>query len=138
MRNWFWDPDEPEQSANLTVGMLVEWERPEHAGIRDLARSPLLLTLLCLNYAETLSFPVRRVEIYQEALDALLKKWDTSRQIQRGSLYRILSLGRKQQMFSRIAYDGFLQGEIVFTQADLETQLKTYLSHVPELSLIHI
>lgn len=133
VRNWFWDPAEPDRSAGLTERMLAEYDRPEHAGIRDLGRSPLLLTLLCLNYAETLSFPARRVEIYQEALDALLKKWDASRQIQRGSLYRSLSLGRKQQMFSRIAYDGFVQDEILFSQADLEARLKAYLAHVPEV-----
>ena len=115
VRNWFWDRERrPEKGVRLAERMLAEWAKPEHEGIRDLGRNPLLLTLLCLNYAETLSFPARRVEIYQEALDALLKKWDASRQIQRGSLYRTLSLGRKQQMFSRIAYDGFVQDEILF------------------------
>ncbi len=78
VRNWFWDKSEPDESANLAQHMLDELDRPEHEGIRDLARNPLLLTLLCLNYAETHSFPARRVEIYEEALDALLKKWDTS------------------------------------------------------------
>lgn len=132
VRNWFWDSDDPDRSAGLAKRMLAEWKRPEHAGIRDLGRSPLLLTLLCLNYAEALSFPVRRVEIYQEALDALLRKWDALRQIQRGSLYKNLSLGRKQQMFSRIAYNGFLEDKILFPQADLESGFKAYLAHVPE------
>ena len=44
-------------SARLAQEMLDELARPDHAGIRDLGRSPLLLTLLCLNYAETLIFP---------------------------------------------------------------------------------
>lgn len=133
VRNWFSDPAAPDRSAGLARRMLDELVRQEHRGIRDLARNPLLLTLLCLNYAETLSFPARRVEVYEEALDALLKKWDASRQIQRSSLYRNLSLGRKKQMFSRIAYDGFVQNEILFGQADLEARLKVYLAHVPEV-----
>ena len=132
VRNWFWDPEEPDRSVGLAKRMLTEWAKPEHEGLRDLGRSPLLLTLLCLNYVEALRFPVRRVEIYQEALGALLKKWDASRQIQRTSLYRTLSLGRKQQMFSHIAYDNFLHDEILFAQADLEGQLKAYLAHLPE------
>ena len=111
MRNWFWEPADRDRSAGLAERMLAESAEPENDGIRDLARNPLLLTLLCLNYAETLSFPARCVEIYPEALDALLKKWDASRQITRVSLYRTLSLGRRQQMFSRIAYDGFVQGK---------------------------
>ena len=34
-------------------------------------RNPLLPTLLCLNDAKTLGFPALRMEIYEEALDAL-------------------------------------------------------------------
>lgn len=133
VRKWFWDQDDPELSAMLADQMLAELALPEHQGIRDLARSPLLLTMLCLSYAETLSFPARRVEIYEEALDALLKKWDSSRHIQRGGLYRTLSLGRKRQMFARIAYEALVRNEILFTQRDLESWLTSYLRHVPEL-----
>ena len=133
VRAWFWDDAAADKGVPLAEKMLAEWERPEHAGIRDLGRNPLLLTLLCLAYAETLSFPARRVEIYEEALDALLKKWDSTRQIQRGSRYKQVSLGRKRQMFSRIAYNAFARGEIVFRQADLEGWLVDYLAHVPEL-----
>ena len=133
VRCWFWDESEPDRSSKFAAQMLSELQRPEHAGIRDLTRNPLLLTLLCLTYAETLSFPSRRVEIYEEALNALLKKWDSSRNIQRGGLYRALSLGRKQQMFARIAYDAFTRGDILFQQPDLEAHLKDYLQHVPEL-----
>ena len=131
VRGWFWDAEAPDESAALAERMLAEWQRPEHAGIRDLGRNPLLLTLLCLNYAETLRFPARRAEIYDEALQALLKKWDVSRRIERASVYKSLSVGRKQQMFARIAYDGFVQDEILFSQEDLEARLKAYLAHVP-------
>src|SRR5438067_6287634 len=53
---------------------LTEFKKEDNKGLRDLARTPLLLTLLCLAFNETLTFPQRRVEIYEEALDALLKK----------------------------------------------------------------
>jgi hypothetical protein len=130
---WFWDEIDRDASVALAEGMLAELAKPEHAGIRDLSRNPLLLTLLCLNYAETLSFPARRVEIYEEALDALLKKWDNTRRIQRGGLYKTLSLGRKRQMFARIAFDAMARGEVVMTQPDLERWLVGYLANVPEL-----
>lgn len=131
VRGWFWDAETPDESAALAEKMLAEWGRPEHEGIRDLGRNPLLLTLLCLSYAETLSFPTRRAEIYDEALQALLKKWDISRRIERTSVYKSLSVGRKQQMFARIAYDGFIQNEILFSRENLETRLKAYVVHVP-------
>jgi predicted NACHT family NTPase len=62
---------------------LVEFARDDNRGLRDLARTPLLLTLLCLAFNETLTFPQRRVEIYEEASEALLKRWDASRRIKR-------------------------------------------------------
>ena len=133
VRNWFWDKKKPDQSSKTAAKMLKELDQPEHKGIRDLTRNPLLLTLLCLSYAETLSFPARRVEVYQEATQALLKKWDASRQIRRSSLYKTLSLGRKEQMFARIAWDGFVAGSALFSQDDLASQLVAYLQHVPEM-----
>lgn len=133
VHNWFRDEAALDASTALAERMLAELAQPEHDGIRDLARSPLLLTLLCLNYDETHSFPARRVEIYEEALDALLKKWDKSRNIQRGGAYHTLSLGRKRQMFARIAYDAFNRNEILFQQSQLEKEIKAYLQHVPEL-----
>jgi hypothetical protein len=130
---WYWDENQPDQSSEFAEQMLSELARSEHKEIRDLARNPLLLTLLCLIYGETLSFPACRAEIYEEALNALLKKWDSSRNIQRGGLYRTLSLSRKQQIFARIAFDAFARGDILFQQPDLEARLKDYLRHVPEL-----
>ena len=62
---------------------LADFDKPEHRGLRDLGRTPLLLGLLCLAFDETMAFPQRRAEIYQDALDALLKKWDASRDIHR-------------------------------------------------------
>jgi len=133
VRNWFWSGDDQEASTRLADAMLTELDAPEHEGIRDLARSPLLLTLLCLNYEETLGFPKRKVELYQDALDALLRRWDVSREIRRGGLYRGLSRDRKQQLFDRIAYDGLVNGQALFEQVDLEARIRAYLENVPEV-----
>jgi predicted NACHT family NTPase len=73
-----------------------QWTLNENAGLRELARTPLLLALLCLAFDETLAFPKRRVELYQEATNALLRKWDSSRGIRRDSLYKSLSHIRKE------------------------------------------
>ena len=80
--NWF-RKKEGEKDEETRDKFLEEFAREDNKGLRDLARTPLLLTLLCLAFNETLTFPQRRVEIYKEALDALLKKWDSSRRIKR-------------------------------------------------------
>lgn len=78
-----------------------------------------------------MAFPQRRVEIYEEALDALLKKWDSSRNIRRDEIYRKLSLGRKRQMLARIAAETFERGEYFMQQKDLSRQIVAYLRQLP-------
>ena len=105
--------------------------KPENRGIRELGSQPLLLTLLCLTYQETLHFPQRRVEIYEEALEALLKKWDSSRQIARDTIYKNLSLGRKRQLFARLAATFFDQGVYFIPQRDLVHEITDYVEKLP-------
>jgi predicted NACHT family NTPase len=112
-------------------GFLAEFKKPENEGLREMAQTPLLLTLLCLNYEETLAFPQRRVEIYEEAIDALLKKWDTSRNIRRDEVYRNLSLGRKRQMLARIAAATFEEGKYFIPQQVLARHIEDYFSGLP-------
>src|ERR1041384_75140 len=128
--NWFRN-QEGEKDEETCKKFLTEFARSDNEGLRDLARSPLLLTLLCLAFNETLTFPQRRVEIYQEALDALLKKWDSSRRIKRDEVYRKLSLGHKENMLARIAAETFEKNEYFIPQAELERYITDYVKNVP-------
>lgn len=123
--NWFRDDEETRNN------FMVEFARDDNKGLRDLARTPLLLTLLCLAFNETLTFPQRRVEIYQEALDALLKKWDSSRRIKRDEVYRKLSLGHKENMLARIAAETFEKNQYFIPQTELERLITDYVKNVP-------
>ena len=96
-----------------------------------MARVPLLLTLLAMTYEETQDFPQRRVEIYEEALDALLKKWDARRQIKRDEPYKALSLGRKRQMFARVAAETFEEKNFLPSKTALAEKLKGYMERCP-------
>jgi hypothetical protein len=110
-----------------------EFVKSENRGLRDLARTPLLLTLLCLAFDETLSFPNRRVDLYKESLDALLKKWDSSRGIKRDEIYRKLSPARKEQMLARIAAENFESGSYFIAQEKIEKQITRYLQQLPDM-----
>lgn len=124
-RKWFHrDPEKAEQ-------FLAELGKEENRGVRDLGRSPLLLSLICLAFDETLGIPRRRVELYEEALDALLKRWDSSRKIRRDEIYEKLSLGRKRQMFARLAAKHFEKGEIFFPKMQLAEEIADYLKNLP-------
>ncbi len=127
--NWF--RKEGEKDEETRDKFLAEFTRDDNKGLRDLARTPLLLTLLCLAFNETLTFPQRRVEIYEEALDALLKKWDASRRIKRDEVYRKLSLGHKENMLALIAAKTFEKNEYFIPQRGLERLITDYVKNVP-------
>lgn len=123
-RKWFTG------DAKKRNGFLAELEKNENRGVRELTNSPLLLTLLCLTYDETMTFPARRAEIYEEAIDALLKKWDAARSIKRDEIYKGLSLGRKRQLLAELAASYFEQGQIFFRATDIGQRVENFLERL--------
>lgn len=128
--NWFRN-QEGDKDKETSKKFLEEFARDDNKGLRDLARTPLLLTLLCLAFDETLNFPPRRVVLYREALDALLKKWDSSRRIKRDEIYRKLDLDHKENMLARIAAETFEKNEYFIPQLALERLITDYIKNVP-------
>jgi hypothetical protein len=128
--NWFRN-QEGERDEETCRRFLTEFKKEDNKGLRDLARTPLLLTLLCLSFNETLTFPQRRVEIYQEALDALLKKWDSTRRIKRDEVYRKLSVGHKENLLARIAAETFEKNEYFIPQEELERLIANFVKNIP-------
>ncbi|MBD2087097.1 NACHT domain-containing NTPase [Trichocoleus sp. ST-U3] len=100
--------------------------------IKQLAASPLLLTLLCLAFEESGDFPANRSELYKEGLDALLKKWDAKRGIQRDQVYKKLSIQRKEDLLSKIALTTFEQGDYFFKQKAAEQYITDYIRNLPD------
>jgi NACHT domain-containing protein len=124
-----WYESEPDKHARFRK----EFDKPEHEGLRELARTPLLMALLCLAFDETLLFPTRRIDLYKEALGALLKKWDVSRGIERDrdAIYRKLSPVRKEQMLARLAAEHFEAGRYFIKEDTLIRQITAYLRKLP-------
>jgi predicted NACHT family NTPase len=103
----------------------------ENNRIKELAASPLLLTLLCLAFEESGDFPANRSELYKEGLDALLKKWDAKRGIQRDQIYKKLSVQRKEDLLSKIALTTFEGSEYFFKQKVAEHYITEYIRNLP-------
>lgn len=123
-----WYEDHPKNQAAFLKG----WNSPDSDRFRDLARTPLLLALLCLAFDETLQFPTRRVELYQEAFNALLRRWDSSRGISRDSLYKHLSHIRREQLLSRLAARMFFKGVFLIPQFTLVNHIREHLLEFPQ------
>ena len=106
----------------------------EDEPIRELATSPLLLTLLCLVFEDSGSFPTNRAELYENGVDVLLKKWDVKRNIEREQVYKRLSLKRKEDLLSQIARTTFEAGNYFFKQREVERYITQYIQNLPDAS----
>ncbi len=103
----------------------------DNESIQELATNPLLLTLLCLVFGEAADFPANRAELYKEGLDVLLKKWDGKRNIERDQVYKKLSLKRKEDLLSQLAFETFERGDYFFKQSTVEQHIIHYIRNLP-------
>ncbi|MGG6237339.1 NACHT domain-containing protein [Nodosilinea sp. AN01ver1] len=125
---WFSAKHDP-QKATIFIQRLKDNEP-----IQELATNPLLLTLLCLIFGEAADFPANRAELYKEGLDVLLKKWDGKRNIERDQVYKKLSLKRKEDLLSQLAFETFERGDYFFRQATAEQHIICYIRNLPGAS----
>lgn len=107
-------------------------ELEQHPPIKQLATSPLLLTLICLAFEESGGFPNSRFELYKEGIDALLKKWDAKRGIQRDQIYKNLSHLRKEDLLSYIALITFQRKDYFFKKIVIEQYIVDYIRNLSE------
>lgn len=115
-----------DQDEARSARLLFELAKPENQGLQELTPTPLLLALLCLVFDEIGYFPKRRVDLYKEATDALLKKWDASRGIERDAIYHKLSLNNKKKLLMQIAYKYFEKGVYFIGQDELGREIATF------------
>lgn len=123
---WFVDNEAKRTSCKQAL-----LENKSNAAVRELAQVPLLLSLLCLVYDERNEFPPNRDEIYEEAMQALLKKWDSSRNIARDTIYGALSYKYKVRLLTYLAAQTFEKGEYFLPERRVVKLLEEALEKVP-------
>jgi predicted NACHT family NTPase/DNA-binding CsgD family transcriptional regulator len=124
VNNWFRSKDSVKAKNFLN-------KLEENEPIQELAASPLLLTLLCLVFEEVNDFPENRAELYEEGIDVLLKKWDAKRNIERDQVYKGLSVKRKEDLLSQVAFKTFTQENYFFKQSMVENYIGEYIINLP-------
>ena len=105
----------------------------EDESIRELATSPLLLTLLCLVFGEEGDFPSNRSDLYAEGVKVLLKKWDAKRNIQRDDHYKKLDVQRREDLLSHIALQTFRENEYFVKQRRMEGYIADFISNLRDV-----
>ena len=108
------------------------WEKMQaDKSILELACVPLLLTLLCISFEENNDFPRNRATLYSHAIDALLRKWDSSRRIDRGEIYKNLTLPLKEALLATLAYHTFVENQYFVAEERFCDLIKNFIQHLP-------
>jgi predicted NACHT family NTPase len=123
-----------EKDAKSTTGELFWQELEQRKPVKELATNPLLLTLLCLEFDNSVTFPQSRSELYGRALNVLLAKWDGQRRIKRDDVYKGLSLKRKETLLGQLAMHTFERGDYFFKERVATEQIEQYIRNFPGAS----
>ncbi len=144
---WFGDCQHYEVqkfSRRATISFVLRWFRKEKkkgrellhqilgsARIRDLCSNPLMLTIVCIGFEAGVSLSNNRAEIYKDAIDALLRKWDGSRSVYRDDMYRQLSPKRREDLLADLAARTFVEGQIVINEQLAMKIVRSFLETMP-------
>ncbi len=119
IRGWF--------RGDRTKAEKLIWELKSNDDISQLTENPLLLSLLCIQYDQDLKLPARKVELYKRCIDALLIRWDTSRNFRRDTVFSQLTDDRKEKLFEYIAGVFFdRQTKYIFHEDEVEMKIADY------------
>ena len=99
----------------------------EHSATKELARNPLLLTLLCMVYDSSQNFPRNRANLYEDTLNIFLREWAAEKRVNRGaSITQYLDIADEKRMLSEIATKNFQTNCLFFSKDELITQIQEF------------
>lgn len=101
------------------------------ARMRDLCSSPLMISIVCIGFDAGIDLSNNRAEIYKDAIDALLRKWDASRSIYRDNIYRSLTPKRREDLLCDLASRTFVNNQIVIQDAQAKEIVSRFLKTMP-------
>ncbi len=132
IKNWFDStPHQYRQQLDAEMGTAQQcWGRlseTSHKATKELARNPLLLTLLCMVYDNSQDFPRNRAALYEDALNIFLREWAAEKRIRREeSIGRYLDIADEKRMLSEIAWNNFKNNRLFLSEDELIDQIQKF------------
>jgi hypothetical protein len=122
-----WFSSEEEKTAEIAIDFWEELNQAEHIASKELAKTPLLLTFLCLVYKRSQIIPPQRSQLYEKALNILLEEWLTQKQVKRNPVYKGLHTGLEIELLAEIAHSSFKDDQIFFPRKQVIENISTFL-----------
>lgn len=132
IKNWFDStPYQHRKQLDEEMGTAVQcWETlnsPEHQATKELARNPLLLTLLCMVYDNSQNFQRNRASLYEDAFNIFLKEWAAEKRVNQGaSINQYLDIADEKRMLSKIAAENLEANRLFFSEDELIAQIREF------------
>ncbi|MEM9271811.1 MAG: NACHT domain-containing protein [Cyanobacteria bacterium P01_F01_bin.143] len=121
--NWF--NSDPEDAQDCWKKL----SQSEYKASKELAQTPLLLTFLCLAYGDSGDFPAQRSQLYYQALEILLYKWDREKKLKRDKIYKDWNPNLEITLLSEFAFDFFEDNQLFFKKQNILEYLEVFLSN---------
>jgi NACHT domain len=126
IENWFKSHDRSDWGRECQDRLNSD----DHRATRELAQTPLLLTLICILFLKRGEFPTKRATLYGEAVWTLLAEWDASKDIVRQQPYKGLDTKCKEIMLAEIAYSNFSSNNLFLQQGEIVQQIEQILGEM--------
>jgi predicted NACHT family NTPase len=124
--NWFRAKNTPLKAEAFV--QRLEQNRP----IQELAKTPILLTLLCLIFDIYDDFPKKRVNLYEDGVNLLLKTWDEKRKIERDRINQYVDLKFIKRLISYLAFQTFTQQKYLIERKWLGFYIDDFIQTLPQ------
>ena len=126
VKKWFSDSEEKEVARDFVK------ELESNSVVSDVARNPLLLTLLCQLYEDGYEFPRDQAELIEDAVELYIRKWDSARRIKRDPDFeKKLSRQHRKDLFSEIAYISMVEDRPFWQRWELEDETRHFIENIP-------
>jgi predicted metal-dependent hydrolase len=126
IQNWF--QSEEDKKVGTAQNCWEILQKMENLAAKELAHTPLLLTLLCLVYDHSQNFPNNRSSLYRKALRILLEEWAAEKRILRDEIYQGLRTEFQEILLTEIAYTAFEVDRLFFSQQELVDKIREFLT----------
>ena len=123
VHNWFQERQLPKIGEKFLTAL------KDNPAVNYLTKKPLFLSMLCNQYEQNHELPRNHNALYGDMVETLLRRWDTTRQFKRDESYaEVLTRPRKINLFSEIAYNGFLKQKYIWRKSELEEQIGDFMA----------
>lgn len=102
IQHWYRSMSDPISAQAEAEALLAQIQEREN--IRELARNPLLATIVAILHHRERVLPQRRVELYAQCCEVLPEKWDLNKDIKESGFIGQLDWQAKLKLLSPVAY----------------------------------